>query len=300
MANTTATKKLAEEEGVSVWEAEWWLDANAFLDKYPRGEPLRLHCPFILHRMFSHAVAHDLGIHWGQHKPSPEWDLGAGPSTMDLIGPGMPQAEIRVIYSNVYQLRRSPRRSPCDKETWERICQEILDFIKECLWHRQVSEHLEEGLKQSPTGTSKTDAEAEFHTRACITYNHFKNMWWDSCTKVLAEAREAHHQALAAVALLKENIKWLSHSVTQWWSGSCQCLGSHRCSGSHRRSQATGCQKQVPSPVSHNGDSVKRHAQLPSPTQPRWQVTFAESSPERDLAVQELPPSTSITENTSD
>ena len=33
MAKTTTAKSLAEEEGVSIWEVEWWLDANAFLDE---------------------------------------------------------------------------------------------------------------------------------------------------------------------------------------------------------------------------------------------------------------------------
>ena len=83
--------------------------------------------------MFTHAMAtgqkeHDQAIHWGWQQPSAKWDLGAEPSTIDLIGPEMSQAEIRVIYNDIYQLWRSPRRSPCDEETGERIYQEILDI----------------------------------------------------------------------------------------------------------------------------------------------------------------------------
>ena len=55
------------------------------------------------------------------------------PSAMDLVCPGMPQAEIRVIYNDVYQLQKLPMRRPCNKGTEERIHQEILDFIKEHL-----------------------------------------------------------------------------------------------------------------------------------------------------------------------
>ena len=114
------------------------------------------------------------------------------PSAMDLVGQEMSQAKIRVIYNEVYQLWRLPGRSACDKETGERICWEIQDSIKECLWHGQVPTQPEEELKQSPTSTSKTDAQAEFHSRAHATYNHFKNMWQDSFKEALAVARDAY------------------------------------------------------------------------------------------------------------
>ena len=79
---------------------------------------------------------------------------------MDLISPDMSQAKIRVIYNDVYQLQRLPRRSPFDEEREGRICQEILDSVKECLWHRQVPAQPEGEPKQSSIGTSKTDAQA--------------------------------------------------------------------------------------------------------------------------------------------
>ena len=210
-----------------------------------------------MHQMFCHAVAtgwkeHDWAICWDQQQPSSKQDLGAEPSTVDLIGPETSQAKIRVIYNDVYQLQRSPRRSPCDEETREGIFQEILDSVKECLWHRQVSAQLEEELRQSPTSASKMDTQAEFRARAHATYDHFNNMWWDSCEEALAMVRDAHQWALVAAALLEENIEQLSHSVTCGQSGSHWCLGSCRCLGSHRRSQSAGHQKQVPSAASHN------------------------------------------------
>ena len=33
-----AAKRQAQREGISVWEAEWYLDADLFLDEYPRWE----------------------------------------------------------------------------------------------------------------------------------------------------------------------------------------------------------------------------------------------------------------------
>ena len=75
------------------------------------------------------------------------------------------QAEIRVIYNDIYQLQRSPWRSPCDDETGEKICQEILDSIKECLWCRWVPTQPEEEPMWSPTSTSETDGQAKFQAR---------------------------------------------------------------------------------------------------------------------------------------
>ena len=49
-----AAKRLAQEVGISVREAERCLEADVFLDKYPRWEPGRLHCPFLLQQMFAH------------------------------------------------------------------------------------------------------------------------------------------------------------------------------------------------------------------------------------------------------
>ena len=104
--------------------------------------------------------------------------------------------------------------SPCDEETGERICQDILDSVKECLWHRQVPAQLEEEPKWSPTNTSKMDAQAELQARTHATYDHYKNMLQDSCKKALAMVRDAHWQAPVAMALLEEIIEQLSHSVS--------------------------------------------------------------------------------------
>ena len=56
MAKTAATKKLMEEEGASMREAERWLDTNAFLDKCPHWGHCMLYCPFLIHWMFTHTT----------------------------------------------------------------------------------------------------------------------------------------------------------------------------------------------------------------------------------------------------
>ena len=70
MAKTAATKKLAQETGISVREMERYLDIDMFLDEYPRWEPGGLHHPFLLQWMFAHAEAtgqkeHDHAFHQG-------------------------------------------------------------------------------------------------------------------------------------------------------------------------------------------------------------------------------------------
>ena len=50
-----AAKKWAQEEGISVWEADCHLDSELFLDEYPRWRPDSPQHPYILQQMFTHA-----------------------------------------------------------------------------------------------------------------------------------------------------------------------------------------------------------------------------------------------------
>ena len=51
---TIAAKKQAQDEEISVWEAEYHLDTDLFSDEYPQWEAGGPQCPFILQRMFMH------------------------------------------------------------------------------------------------------------------------------------------------------------------------------------------------------------------------------------------------------
>ena len=53
LAKTTNTKKLAQEVGISVREAERCLEADVFLDEYPKWEPGGLHHPLLLQQTFA-------------------------------------------------------------------------------------------------------------------------------------------------------------------------------------------------------------------------------------------------------
>ena len=95
------------------------------------------------------------------------------PSAFELIGPRSAREEIRGVYNDVYQLWRSPSKSPCDGEMEERTYHEILDCIKECLQHRQNHTQPEEEPRQSSTGTSRPDPQAEFQHRMHTMYDHY-------------------------------------------------------------------------------------------------------------------------------
>ena len=56
MNKSQTTRKQAIEVGLSVREAEWRLDAEVFLDEYPRWELGAPHQSVILHEMFLHAA----------------------------------------------------------------------------------------------------------------------------------------------------------------------------------------------------------------------------------------------------
>ena len=57
MVKTDAAKRLVEEMGILVTEVERQLDADVYLEEHHQWVPCRLHCQFILQRMFLHAVA---------------------------------------------------------------------------------------------------------------------------------------------------------------------------------------------------------------------------------------------------
>ena len=64
--------------------------------------------------------------------------------TVDLVGYKTSREEIFNLYQEVYQLKRTPEAIPGDPDEAEKTCQEILDSLKECLWHRQGPAHLEQ------------------------------------------------------------------------------------------------------------------------------------------------------------
>ena len=66
----------------------------------------------------------------------PKQNAGAEAPTIELVGYKTTWEEIRVLFNEVYHLKRAPRTVSCDPETEEEIHQEILDSLKEHLFHR--------------------------------------------------------------------------------------------------------------------------------------------------------------------
>ena len=197
---------------------EWQLDTDISFDKYQKWGPQSLQRPFIFHRMFYCADAHgkrecDRAIHQVQRQPSPKQDLKAEVYTMDLIQPRMVWADIRNIYNDVYQLRRSLEESPCDDAMAEKIYQSILEFVKEHLQHRQeCAQSLEQ---QESTSALSSDPPPEFQPRTNAPYKHIKP---GSYEEALVVVQDVHCQALIMAHLLEDHIEQLGWQVSCRWS----------------------------------------------------------------------------------
>ena len=287
--------------GISVREAERCINADLFLDEYPRWESGGPHYPYILQQMFAHIETagqkeHDCAICWGCQQPLPEWDASVETPTVELVGYKTTQEEIRALYNEVYQLKRAPRMVPCDPEMEKEIYQQSLDLLKECLQHRWgPAQSKEPRWGPISTRAPRIPAQVDFHAKTQDAYDLFQNRHHESCKKALRVAWDAHHQVLAAANPLDGHIERLSCSVSCRWSGSHGWSGSHQClhSGGHskscRRCPQMGQQEQVPLVVGCIGDSADRQTLLPSPARLGRQVTFVEHSTGGDTSVWEVP-----------
>ena len=66
----------------------------------------------------------------------PKWDASLEVPTVDLVGYKTSGEETFTLYQEIYQLKRAPGAIPGDPEETERTHLEILDSLKEHLWHR--------------------------------------------------------------------------------------------------------------------------------------------------------------------
>ena len=227
----------------------------------------------------------DCAIHQGRWEPLVEQDVEREPTVMEFIQPDSYQEDIAELYCDVYQLQRLLGKIYCDMETEACICQEIMDSVKECIWHEWPSALPEAELRWSPANIPRLDSQVEFNTRNHATYDRSMGNKQDSYKEALAMARDTHQWALAVTALLEDKIERMSHplSCSCWHSAS----HSHLDSCQQRRSQTADCQTKVPQVMSCHGDPARRWAQSPSSSQLRQWVTFTHSSPKRDISVKE-------------
>ena len=68
----------------------------------------------------------------------PEWDASMEAPTVDPVSYNTTREEIFTLYQEVYQLKKAPGAVPGDPEVAGKTHQEILDSLKEHLWHRGV------------------------------------------------------------------------------------------------------------------------------------------------------------------
>ena len=110
----------------------------------------------------------------GQWQHPPNLDLRAEAPAIELVTYENTWEEIMGVYNEVYQLKRNPMVVPCSEETVEEISIEILETLKECLWHRQGSAQPEEEQRWRSTGTRtyRMPAQAEFHAQMQATFDH--------------------------------------------------------------------------------------------------------------------------------
>ena len=111
-----------------------------------------------------------------------------------------------------YQLKRGSGKVQCSENMAEETCIEILETLKEHLQHRWGSAQLEETRHRTP----RMHAKVEYYTQmqvACDHFSSYQGRQQQSREEALRVAREAHCQALAAAAMLKEYIEYLDHSM---------------------------------------------------------------------------------------
>ena len=133
-------------------------------------------------------------------------------SAMGLLTPKTTLKEIMVLYQEVYQLKRVLGKVQCSTDAAEEAHIEILEVLKACLWYRQGSSQLEE-----PRQTPRMQAEAEYYDQTWVTcdyFSSFQTQQQQSREEALRVAREAQHQALVTLAMLKGHIECLHHSTS--------------------------------------------------------------------------------------
>ena len=138
----------------------------------------------------------------GSHCLCRTWE--AEPSVVELIYTNLMREDIAKIYWDVYQLQRLLGKMPCDTVTEECLHQEMLNSIKECLWHKQDPAPPEES--KCPASTPGMNPQADYSTQDCTNYDWLKDMTRGPCEEALAVARDAHWQVLAATVLLEDKI----------------------------------------------------------------------------------------------
>ena len=122
----------AEEEGLSIREAERVIKSEMFLDKYPQWELGIPHGTVILHEMFLQwgQKEAECMCHWGHQSCIPEPNSKSDQSTMELVGYRMSRQEMWDVYHSVYLLWRCSGSPSCGALQRRRAIQDILSSLQ--------------------------------------------------------------------------------------------------------------------------------------------------------------------------
>ena len=135
-----SAREQAGEAGLFIREAEHQLNAELFLNEYPRWGIVGPHWSIILHNMFLHTTKQgqkeaERLICQGHQQSLPRLDPEADVPAIQLVGYWTSHKEIRDLYHDIYLLRRLPSSLPC--RLWQRVeaIQDILSSLRSHL-HR--------------------------------------------------------------------------------------------------------------------------------------------------------------------
>ena len=277
LKNSQTAREQAREMGLLVKEAEQRIDAELFLNEYPRWELGAPHQSVIMHKMFLHTAE------WGQkeaerlicqgHQGSvSRSDLEVDQSAMELVGYQTSHKEIWDIYHSVYLLRRSPGLPPCGPQWRGRAICDILSSLTSQL-HWQVC--------------PATAGEPWGPMDECL-FRLSRRESYEEALKV------AHQRPLETTEVLRSDIERLSQGMRDVpWTHS----RSHSKSGSRSHSRSDSRSPSMSCSKSHTWScSLDRWLRSPSRSQKGRRVTFwePEVEPDPEEGEENYPPEPSI------
>ena len=223
-----ATKGWADRDGLLVWETEWLMDVELFLEGQARWEQASPHHLMMLHEMFQHALEQgqkevEQMVCWGHWQGLPKLDPEVDISTIQLVGPQTSRKVIKSLYYEVYKLWRLPGSPPRDSE-----------LVAEVVSSLEVHQGWEGSkMPQTMRKPKLTDV------RPPRSRTPRRGRRDASVERSLTKVRGAHQKALAMVAPLEEEIEWLSCPLIRSWLEA----WAHSRSRDHHRCRSRGLKR---------------------------------------------------------
>ena len=250
------TKWWAADEWRPVWEMEWVMDVELFLEGQAQWEEDSPHHLAIMHEMFQYAAAKgqkeaEWIVHWGCQQKSPQLNPEAGIPAIWLVGLETSKEDLQELYLEVYKLHRLPGSPPGEPA----LLEEVLSSLEDHQW--------QEGEKAS-AATVRLHLEDPYPSRGGAPHKGKRD---SSAERSLATIHEAHQKVLAMAATLEEEIESLSHTQNcpevRVRSKSRECQGCSREEQKRRHCQVQSRTPLSPTTPLARGQSLVRKQLLP-------------------------------------